>query len=282
MAVGDFLVRGQVAAVTGGGSGIGLEIVKAIIAKGGKVLVADLKLTQPAKQFLKAASRDAVFLQTDVTRREQLELIPTAKKHFGTIPSIYVPAAGILEPTWSNWWIDDGESSYVTLEINVTQPLRLSRIAMRALLSNNMKGVVVHVASLAGLYGRYAHPLYCASKHALVGFVKSMASADPQEGIKFVAVCPGIVKSAIWEDSEDIAKAFNYGKEAAIEPEVVVKVVIDLIEKGDYVGGTCISMDEKGGKRVLDFPKSPVRDTDDPFPTYDFIKKITIRERALL
>ncbi|KAF2235323.1 putative 15-hydroxyprostaglandin dehydrogenase [Viridothelium virens] len=280
MGVGNFPVRGQIAVVTGGGSGIGLEIAKAIVANGGKALVADLKPTKPAEQFIEASAGKAVFLQTNVTKREQLErIIPAAKKHFGTIPSIYVPAAGILEPNRSNWWADNGESSYATLDINVTHPLQLGRIALRALLRNNIKGVVVHVASLAGLYGRYAHPLYCASKHALVGFVKSMASADPQEGIKFVAVCPGIVKSAIWDDSEDIAKAFNYSELEAIEPHAVAEVVIELIENGDHVGGTCISMDEKGRRQVIDFPQSPVRDSDNPFPVYDFIKKITTKER---
>ncbi|KAL9069518.1 MAG: hypothetical protein Q9157_006126 [Trypethelium eluteriae] len=294
---------------------IGLEIAKAIVANGGKALVADLKPTKPAEQFIEASAGKAVFLQTNVTKREQLErIIPAAKKHFGTIPSIYVPAAGILEPNRSNWWADNGESSYATLDISkfhgvahekasngldVTHPLQLGRIALRALLRNNIKGVVVHVASLAGLYGRYAHPLYCASKHALVGFVKSMASADPQEGIKFVAVCPGyvdsvsgpfisqatkselsrIVKSAIWDDSEDIAKAFNYSELEAIEPHAVAEVVIELIENGDHVGGTCISMDEKGRRQVIDFPQSPVRDSDNPFPVYDFIKKITTKER---
>lgn len=77
------------------------------------------------------------------------------------------------------------------MEINVNHPIKLTRIAMRALLGRDKKGVVLMIASVAGLAGLYASPLYCATKHAIVGFVKSMAEADRLEGVKVVAICPG-------------------------------------------------------------------------------------------
>lgn len=64
---------------------------------------------------------------------------------------------------------------------------------MRALLGKNKKGVVLTVASVAGLGGFYSSPLYCGTKFAIVGFVKSMADADPMEGVKVVCICPGYV-----------------------------------------------------------------------------------------
>lgn len=79
------------------------------------------------------------------------------------------------------------------MEINVNHPIKMARIAMRALLRADKKGVVLMIASMAGLAGMYASPLYCATKHAIVGFVKSMADADEFEGVKVVAVCPGCV-----------------------------------------------------------------------------------------
>ncbi len=62
---------------------------------------------------------------------------------------------------------------------------------MRALLGKNKKGVVLIIASVAGLVGIYSSALYCATKHAIVGFVKSLADADPVEGVKVVCICPG-------------------------------------------------------------------------------------------
>lgn len=79
------------------------------------------------------------------------------------------------------------------MEINVNHPIKLTRIAMRALLGRDKKGVVLMIASVAGLVGFYDSPLYGATKHAIVGFVKAMAEADALEGVKVVAICPGCV-----------------------------------------------------------------------------------------
>ena len=69
--------------------------------------------------------------------------------------------------------------------------MKLSRIAIKALLRKQKKGVILIVSSLAGYQGTFAAPLYCASKHAVIGFVRSMAMLDDLEGIKIVAVAPG-------------------------------------------------------------------------------------------
>ena len=61
---------------------------------------------------------------------------------------------------------------------------------MRALLSKNKPGVVLIVSSVAGLQGYYAPALYSTAKHAIIGFVKCMASADQEEGVKVVCICP--------------------------------------------------------------------------------------------
>ena len=62
---------------------------------------------------------------------------------------------------------------------------------MRALLGKNKKGVICCIASIGGLIGHYAAALYCATKHAIVGLVKSLGMADVEEGVKVVGICPG-------------------------------------------------------------------------------------------
>ena len=93
--------------------------------------------------------------------------------------------------TWSNFWDDTEEDGYSQVDINVIHPLKLSRIAIRALLRKNKKGVILITASLAGFQGTFSAALYCSTKHAIVGFVRSMAELDRLEGIKVVAVAPG-------------------------------------------------------------------------------------------
>ena len=195
--VGPFPISGKIVLVTGGGSGIGLAFVRLCASKGAKVLIGDLKLTKEAEALV--SSNNAVkFTKCDVTNWSDLKaLIATSVKEFGQVPDIYVPCAGIFEPPWSNFW-DDAEGaddnargSYATMRINVDHPIKLSRIAMKALLGAEKKGVACLVASGAGLGGFYLASLYCASKHAVVGFAKSMGTADAEEGFKVVCICPG-------------------------------------------------------------------------------------------
>ena len=74
-------------------------------------------------------------------------------------------------------------------------PIPFTRIAISALLRKNKKGVVLVLSSLAGLHPSYPTPLYNATKHALVGFVKSLMPAEKEEGVKVCAVCPGYVSA---------------------------------------------------------------------------------------
>lgn len=99
---------------------------------------------------------------------------------------------GSVLQDWSNFWNDTEHDRYAELDINVTHPIKLTRIAIRALLRKNKKGVVVVVSfnRWVSYTGTYSAALYCASKHAVVGFVRSMAEVDQYEGGKVVAVTP--------------------------------------------------------------------------------------------
>jgi NAD(P)-dependent dehydrogenase (short-subunit alcohol dehydrogenase family) len=111
--------------------------------------------------------------------------------------------AGIFEPSWSNFWDDETSGSYKTIRINVDHPIKFTRLAMRALAGAEKQGVVVLVASTAGIRANYLASLYTASKHAIVGFAKAMGQADSEEGVKINAILPGLVGTNLWHDRED-------------------------------------------------------------------------------
>lgn len=152
MPCGDLPLKSKVVLVTGGGSGINLSFVKLAVQREARgVIIGDLKLTPEAEKFVQANSTKVVFAKCDVTRRKDLEnLIKVAADRFGGVPDVYVAGAGVFEPAWSNWWDDTEEDRYAELDINVNHALKLSRIAMRALLGKRKKGVVLITASLAG------------------------------------------------------------------------------------------------------------------------------------
>jgi len=252
MAFGDFPLKGKVAVVTGAGSGINLAFAKEAVKAGARVLVADLKLTQDGEEFMKGeGAKAAVFVKCDVTKRKDLEnLIPTSEKEFGDVPDVYVAGAGVFEPKWSAFWDDTEEDGYTQVDINVNHPLKLSRIAIRALLRKNKKGVILVVASLAGYQGTFSVPLYVTTKHAVVGFVRSMAALEDMEGIKVTAVAPGLVRTPLWTDHPDKMKQFGYGQTNSNSPEDVADAMMDLITNGKYPGGSCMEVSIKG-TRIL-------------------------------
>lgn len=76
------------------------------------------------------------------------------------------------------------------ININL-HPIPLTRIAFSALLCKDKKGVILVLSSIAGLNTSYPTPVYTATKHALLGFVKSMKPADEEENVKVCSICPG-------------------------------------------------------------------------------------------
>ena len=116
-----------------------------------------------------------VFETCDVTSWKSLQnVISASKKAFGDVPDVYAPVAGVLDPSWSNFWDDNEDEFYKTVQINLNHPIKLTRLATRALLSAHKKGVVCLVASTAGIRGNFFLPLYAATKHGVVGFTKSV------------------------------------------------------------------------------------------------------------
>ncbi|KAK5313146.1 hypothetical protein LTR70_007764 [Exophiala xenobiotica] len=241
--VDDFPLNGKIVLITGGGSGIGLAFTQLCCEAGTRVVIADLKLTDDGQKFVDSAKEGQVLFQKcDVSSWTDLHNAITASvKTFGEVPDVYAPVAGIFEPRWSNFWNDSEDGSYKTIAINVEHPIKLTRLAMRALLGARKKGVVVLVASTAGIRGNYLASLYSASKHAIVGFTKSMGQADPEEGVRIVCVCPGLVDSPLWRDREDdMLDRAKFNERKAILPIDIAKVMVKMVESNEYSGGTCV------------------------------------------
>jgi len=281
--VGDFPVSGKIVCITGGGSGIGLALAKLAHSRGARVLIGDLKLTPEAESLVSSSPNEIKFQKCDVTSFSDLRnLITASVKLFGEVPDVVAPVAGIFEPPWSNFWDDQEEQGYKTMDINVNHPIKLTRLAMKALLGANKKGVVCLVASGAGLAGFYLTSLYCASKHAIVGFTKSMGQADQDEGVKIVCICPGIVASPLWTDRiDDRAKAFNYGTAPMLGPEEVAETMMNMIEEGKYGGGTVLARSSGIEEVVFDQASSQIQNNVNvPPPDMSYIKGLLDSERG--
>ncbi|OAG36491.1 hypothetical protein AYO21_09298 [Fonsecaea monophora] len=248
---GAFPLANKIIVVTGGGSGINLAFVRQALDLEARVVVADLRLTAEA-QDLVDTSPNAVFKKCDVADWKDLQnLVGTAVQEFGDVPDVYVAGAGVFEPLWSSFQGDTETERYSQVDINVNHPIKLTRIAIRELGNKKKKGVVLITGSIAGLRGEYAVALYCATKHAITGFVRSMKNAQSINGVKVVAVAPGKVHTPMWTEDDDKLKQFNYDAGRANTPDEVAAAMVDLIVEERYTGGTILQM-TKSGTRVVE------------------------------
>jgi NAD(P)-dependent dehydrogenase (short-subunit alcohol dehydrogenase family) len=179
--------------------------------------------------------------------------VETAFGH-GAVADVWVAGAGVFEPNVSSFFLDNEDDGYRAMRINAEHPIKLTRVALRSSLKANKPGVVLIVASGAGVVGFYGSPLYCATKHAVVGFTKSMAQADEDENIKIVSVCPGIVATPLWKGvaAAEVAKQYSYSDEMSLTASEVAMVMKDLIEQGKYPGGSLLEMSKTRGNNLLE------------------------------
>ncbi|CBF84083.1 putative short chain dehydrogenase/reductase family oxidoreductase [Aspergillus nidulans FGSC A4] len=261
----SFSVQGKTAIVTGAGSGINLSFAKQLLENGCNVLIADLALRPEAQSLVDqytAKIPRAVFQRTDVREWKQLEqMFEVAEKEFGEV-DIVCPGAGIYEPHWSNFWRPPGTAvsrdppdgdRYALIDINLTHPIRTSQLAishfLRSGTDSTRRKAIVHISSIAGQNPFLAAPIYVATKHAINGFVRSLAKLDERCGIRVTAVAPGIIKTPLWTDHPEKLKIVDDTKDAWVTPDEVATVMLALVQQdqANEVIGDSLEQGREGG-----------------------------------
>jgi meso-butanediol dehydrogenase/(S,S)-butanediol dehydrogenase/diacetyl reductase len=134
------------------------------------------------------------------------------------------------------------------MAVNANGPFFLSQAALSELLQN--KGVIINVASTAGLQGQAYMSSYVASKHALVGLTKTMALEFGRQGLRVNAVCPGGTKTAflkgfrITEDIDMSLLSRTGLLEEMAEPEDMAHSICFLASaEARFANGAILSVD---------------------------------------
>ncbi len=184
--------REQRAVVTGGGRGIGAAVARALADAGASVVVAARSRDQvdTVAAELSAAGHDAWAVTCDVTDPAQVEALRVeAEDKMGGV-DVLVNNAGIAA---------SAPLKAIRLEqwnrifaVNVTGTFLCTQAFVPAMVERGW-GRVVNVASVAGKVGAPYIAAYAASKHAVVGFTRSVAAEMAARGVTVNAVCPGYV-----------------------------------------------------------------------------------------
>ena len=201
MVTADAPLSGRVAAVTGGGKGIGRAIALRLAADGAAILVADVDepaATATAAQIIAGSGR-ALALTADVSTIEGATAITaTAVTSFGRL-DILVNNAGVIvvkDPLAMS-----AEEWDRIFAVNVRGAFLCAQAAARHMLDRGGGGRIVNISSVAGLRSGPLTAAYGASKHALIGLTRALAQARGRAGITVNAVCPGTVETPLYSEA---------------------------------------------------------------------------------
>ena len=89
---------------------------------------------------------------------------------------------------------------------------------------------IIHVSSIAGQTTPLVAPIYNATKHAINGFVRSLAALDKELGIRVTAVAPGVIKTPLWTEAPEKIKLITE-KDEWVTPEFVAEQMVGLLER---------------------------------------------------
>lgn len=239
--------------VTGAGSGIGQATALAFAAEGAHVLVADINVDggKDTVNRIEEMGQQGAFCRVDTSQPDEItKMMKDCVDKFGRV-DIAVNAAGVqgvVSPFAS--YPDD-----VFLQIVNVNLIGVWH-SMKAELNQMLKqgqGVIVNVASVAGLRGLPNGSAYTASKHGVVGLTKAVALENARKNIRINAVCPGYVETPFIMDGEinarnnpEMAKALTNVQPMRRlgQPKEIADAILWMAsDQATFVTGTALSID---------------------------------------
>jgi len=236
-------LKDKVAIVTGGASGIGKAMCKALATEGANVVVVDLD-EQKGKEAAKEIGGKSVSLKADVTSSASMnKMAEEVDRQFGRI-DILVNNVGvrITKP-----FLDHTDADWNTMiQTNLTGPFLCSR-AVVPFMKRAGRGRIINTASIASFVGRPNRVAYVSAKAGLLGMTRAMAIDLGPMGITCNAIAPGSINSPM--NASQAADAQNdWGKETPMgrwgtAEDIANAAVFLALDESSYITGAELKVD---------------------------------------
>jgi len=245
-----FSLSGKTALVTGASGGLGRAIAKTLYAQGAKVVLADIK--PELLTALKDELGDRAFIVSGNLADPAVPaaLLKEAEAQLGGGVDILVNNAGLTRDGLAMRMKD--EDWELVLNVNLSAAFRLSRAAMRGMMSRRY-GRIISIASIVGVVGNAGQANYSASKAGLIAMSKSLAQEIASRNITVNCIAPGFIASPMTDVLTDDQKAAMFAKipmgKFGTPQDVANGVMFLASEEAQYITGQTLHIN--GGMAMI-------------------------------
>ncbi|MCV3274087.1 SDR family oxidoreductase [Roseobacter sinensis] len=216
---------GQVVAITGAASGIGLACAKACVAAGATVALVDRDETAVTKA---AEGMGAVPIVTDLLDKGSVaEMLPQILDRAGGLDVFHANAGAYVGGD-----ILDGDPDQWDrmLNLNINAAFRSIQAVLPHMKAQG-RGDVILTSSVAGVVPVVWEPIYTASKHAVQAFTHTVRRQVAQHGIRVGAILPGPVVTALLDDWPKAKMEEALANGSLMQPEEVADCVLFMLTR---------------------------------------------------
>lgn len=198
-------LRGRVALVTGGNSGIGLGMCRGLARAGAALAIAgrNKARSEAAARELQDLGARVLVLQADVTREADCQAIAQAvREHYGRL-DILINNAGVnIRKAPQDYSLQEWTT---VMDTNLTSAFLCSRAAYPALVASG-GGKIINTGSMTSIFGASFAAPYSASKGGIVQLSKALATAWARDNIQVNAILPGWIDTDLTRQArKDVA-----------------------------------------------------------------------------
>jgi 3-oxoacyl-[acyl-carrier protein] reductase len=193
-------LKGKVAIITGAGSGLGREFAIQLAKEGVKIVVADVNEAGASETVKLVTDTGGMAFEhtTDVTKTKSVQaMIAATVERFGAI-DILVNNAGLVGELKRVHEVSE-ESWDRVLNVDLKGVFLCSKYALPKMLEQK-KGVIINVASVSAFLASNTGSEYTSAKHGVAGLTKQLAYEYGHDGIRAVAVGPGVIETPLTKD----------------------------------------------------------------------------------
>ncbi|MGO0575500.1 3-oxoacyl-ACP reductase FabG [Ornithinimicrobium panacihumi] len=244
------LLEGKVGVVTGGAQGIGLEIARAFVADGARVVLADINAEAGARAVEELGGQDvARFVGCDVRDLGQVEaMLDAAEEAFGPVDVMVNNAGMTRDSTMRKMSEQDFDD---VIAVHLRGAWNGTRAAADRMRDREM-GSIINISSISGKVGMLGQTNYSAAKAGIVGLTKAACKELGFKNVRVNAVQPGYIRTAMTEAMPEHVKEQKRSEIPMGRPgeasEVASVVVFLASDMASYMSGTVLEV--AGGRHI--------------------------------